>query len=149
MFIHSHSQNLVVSLLPYGVISRKNFSKFTHSRKFFSKFTQTRFFGESGKFSETIGKLSEIGEICTNLGEKGKITRSRKKQGRFTHSRNRKIDFHVHASFFNSRIHAIFFRFSRIYTTKNVYSTHSRKPLGGPYKFQNFMSFISFMKELV
>ena len=80
-------------------------------------------FGKIGK----LGKLSKIGEICTNLDEKGKFTRSRKKQGRFTHSRNRKMDFHVHASLFNSRIHAIFFRFSRIHATKK---SHSRKPLG-------------------
>ena len=66
--------------------------KFPNSRKFFSKFTQTRFM------------------------------RSRKKQGRFTHSRNRKINFHVHASLFNSHIHAIFFRFSRIHATKKAHS---------------------------
>ena len=89
------------------------------------------FSGNRGNFRKNWEKFSKIGEICTNLGEKRKFTRSRKKQGRFTHSRNRKMDFHVHASLFNSRIHAIFFRFSRIHATKKAHSRIHANRWGG------------------
>ena len=62
------------------------------------------FLGNRENFSERLGKYLKI-------GEKGKIHVFTQKQGRFTHSRNQEVDFHVHASFFNSRIHAIFLHF--------------------------------------
>ena len=106
--------------------SRKNFSQFTHSRKSFWKFRQTRFFWQNGEI------FRKNGEICMNLDEKGKFTCSRKKRG--THSRNRKVIYHVHASFFDSCIHTIFFfEFSRIHATKEA---HSRIHAGlfGPFE---------------
>ena len=120
----------------WGPPSRHKIHAFTQKFFVIHAFTQVFLEIHANPIFREIGKIfgnnRENCQKCTNLGEKGKFTGSSKKLGRFTHSRNRKMEFHAHASLFNSRIHAIFFRFSRIHATKKAHSRIHANRWGAP-----------------